>query len=407
MVHAEQVEKEIGEKQHRPARVLSVDLLRGIVVAFMILVNDPGDWDHVFRQLDHTEWNGLTLTDLVFPWFLFLMGASLVFSLASRAAKGNCRKTMAAHIFSRGGRLALLAFAMVYLPRMHWTTMRYFGVLPRIAVCFTLAGLLLLITRRLRWLAVMVAGLLALYWVLLRWVPVPGYGMPGRDVLLLDPAGNLASYVDRAAVAWTQGWLHTGALYKGVRDPEGVLSTLPSVATVLMGSMAGVWMRHVGQGRVTVMRMRSVLGGMGLAAVVLAALLQHWMPINKNLWTPTFALVTAGSAATALSVCSLLVDARKGEWPQWLRAITWPWFVFGSNAIAAFVFSEAFVKIALYLRHIDDYGDVHTVWEWLYLHSFGATRSTAWTSLGFAAAFTVLCFLPNWYLWRRRIFLKI
>jgi predicted acyltransferase len=408
----QEIEKdEVTHHGKGPSRVLSVDLLRGITVALMILVNDPGDWEHIFSQLDHAEWNGWTLTDLVFPTFLFLMGTSLMFSLASRAAKGNCRKTMAGHIFSRGARMLLLTFVMTYLPRMHWNTMRYYGVLSRLTICFVLGGLLLLITRRLRWLAAMVAVLLVGYYILLRWVPVPGLGMPGRDFPLYDPAQNLVAYVDRAVVAFTQRWIHTGNLYKNVRDPEGVLSTLPAVASVLMGAMAGVWMRRVALGRITVQTMRLGLLAAGAVSFGLGEIWSHWspiwMPINKNLWTSSFVLLTAGIAAMTLAACSWVVDARPGRWPLWVRVTTWPWFVYGSNAIAAFVFSEAVVKVAIYIHWYDGDGDIHSLWTWAYDTMLWHRESTVWTSLAFAVLFVVLCWLPNWWLWRRRIFLKI
>ena len=399
----EQVETQI----HGPRRVLSVDMLRGLTVAFMILVNDPGDWNHVFRQLDHSEWNGWTATDLVFPTFLFLMGTAMVFSLASRVAKGNCRGTLAGHIFARGGRLELLALAMAYFPRMSWGTLRFYGVLPRIALCYVLAGLVLLVTRRLRWLALICAVLLIGYWILLCKLPVPGYGMPGRDVPLLDPVRNTVSYVDRAIVAWTQTWLHTGSLYRRVRDPEGILSTFPAVASTLLGAMAGVWMRRIGHGQIGWTRMRSVLFGCGAAAFVAGEAWTRTFPANKNLWTSSFVLITGGIAAMLLSLCSLLVDDRRDPWPAWLRIVSWPWFVFGANAIAAFVFSEALVKILIFFHWRDASGAPHTLLSWPYQTLFAWHGSNQWTSLAFAISYVGLCLLPNWWLWHRRVFLKI
>jgi len=399
--------REVEKTIAGPSRVLSVDLLRGLTIAFMILVNDPGDWDHVFRPLDHAPWNGWTITDLVFPAFLFLMGASLVFSLASRAAKGNCRGTMAEHLFSRGGRVLLLGLVVAFFPRMHWTTLRYFGVLPRLAICYVLAGLVLLMTRRLRWLALVVVVILVAYAVLLRWVPVPGFGMPGRDVSLLDRNGNWVAYVDRAVVAWTQKWLHTGALFEGTRDPEGLLSSVPAVASTLLGAMAGVWMRRVGHGRISVAHMRWGLLAAGAALFAAGEVWSVWLPVNKNLWTSSYVLLMGGLTAMILAVCSWLVDRRPEPWPVALRAVTWPWFVFGANAIAAFTFSEAFVKSMLLLRTVDADGDTQTFWASIYDNVFARHGSTEVTSLLFAMAFVALCFLPNWWLWHKRVFLKI
>jgi len=373
----------------------------------MILVNDPGDWGHLFTQLDHAEWNGWTLTDLVFPTFLFLMGSSIIFSLQSRSAKGDCRKTLTGHVFLRTAKLLLLEFVLVYFPRMHWTSMRFYGVLTRIAWCYLLAGLVLVATVRLRSRVTIITGTIALllvgYWVLLRWVPVPGAGVPGRDMPFMDPNLNLTSWMDRGVVAWTQHWLHTGTLFKKTRDPEGLLSTLPAVGSVLLGALAGMWMR----GRASRRRMLLGLAAAGLVGVLAGQLWAVWFPINKNLWTSSYVLLSAGWAALALAGLSWLVDTREQPWPMWLRAATWPWFVFGSNAIAAFTVSVVLVKGLLYFKILDPDGDRNSVWSWIYENVFARNGSTHWTSLAFAVSFVVVCFLPNWFLWRKKWFWKM
>jgi predicted acyltransferase len=389
--------------------VLSVDLLRGITVAFMILVNDPGDWSHLFRQLDHAEWNGWTLTDLVFPTFLFLVGASLVFSISARVAKGNCWKTLTGQVLWRTVKLLLLQFVLVFFPRMRWTHMRLYGILARIALCYLLAGLVMVavIRRRDRVKIIVgaVAALLVGYWVLLRWTPVPGAGLPGRDVPFLDEIQNLTAWVDRAAMHWTQQWLHTGTLFNRTRDPEGLLSTLPATATTLLGSLAALWMRHGDRAHGS-RHMQAWLAAAGAVGVAAGALWDLWFPINKNLWTSSYVLLSAGWAAMALAALSWLVDDRTQPWPRWLRVATWPWFVFGSNAIAAFTFSAVLVKGCLYYT-LPDGDDRSPVWEWVYDHCFARTGSNEWTSLAFALAVVAVCFLPNWWLWRRKWFLKI
>jgi predicted acyltransferase len=395
----------IKTKVVAPSRVLSVDMLRGITIALMILVNDPGDWSQIFKQLDHAEWSGWTLTDLVFPTFLFLMGASLVFSLESRAAKGNCRKTQAGHIFLRSAKLFVLALALNYFPRMHWDRMRFYGVLSRIAFCYLLAGLILLGTRRVKVLVGIIAALLIGYWVLLRFVPVPGAGMPVRDVPILDAMNNLTAWVDRCVVSFTQHWLHTGRLYKKTSDPEGLLSTLPAVASVLIGALAGIWMRGTSELELRRVQMRLALAG--VAAVLAGSLWGVWFPINKNLWTSSYVLLAAGWATLALAGCSWLVDRRPEPWPAWKRVVTWPWFVFGSNAIAAFVISEVLVKTALYFHVTSADGERQTVWGWIYVTVFARHDSTVWTSHAFGLSFVLVCFLPVWLLWRKKIFLKV
>jgi predicted acyltransferase len=396
-----------------PPRVLSVDLLRGLTIAFMVLVNDPGDWAHVFAPLDHSPWNGWTLTDLVFPTFLFLVGASIIFSLDARAKKGDCRKTLSGHILLRTVKILTLQYILVFFPAMHWTTMRLYGVLPRIALCYLLAGLILIATMKLTSRVPLLVGIVAVlligYWVLLRWVPVPGVGLPGRDIPFMDKNLNLTSWLDRAAMAWTQRWLHTGRLYLTTRDPEGLLSTLPAVATTLLGALTGLWMRqtHGPRNSPALRRMQIVLAIAGILGVLAGGFWSPWFPINKNLWTSSFVLLTAGWTALALAVLSLLVDRRPEPWPRWLRLSTWPWFVFGSNAIAAYVVSIIIVKTCLFIKITGPDGLKRTLWLLYYKTLFARTASTDWTSLAFALSIVLLCFLPNWWLWHHKKFLKI
>ena len=400
-------------------RVLSVDVLRGLTIALMILVNDPGDWSHVYKQLDHAEWNGWTLTDLVFPTFLFLVGASIIFSLDARAAKGNCRKTLTVHVIFRCVKILLLQYILVFFPAMHWHTMRLYGVLPRIALCYLLAGLVLIATSKLKSrvpvLIGIVAALLIGYWALLRFVPIPGIGLPKRDIPFMDQTQNLTSWLDRATMAFTQRWFHTGRLYLAARDPEGLLSTLPAIATTLLGALTGLWMRQARdlQGGFAprnsrpLLRMQLSLAAAGILAVLAGELWSPLFPINKNLWTSSYVLLAAGWAALALALLSLLVDRRPEPWPRWLRVSTWPWFVFGSNAIAAYTVSVIVVETCLVIKLIGPDNLKHTLWAVYYQQVFARHASTNWTSLAFAISIVLICFLPNWLLWRRRIFLKI
>jgi predicted acyltransferase len=398
---------------YAPGRVVSVDLLRGLTVALMILVNDPGDWSHLFRQLDHAEWSGWTLTDLVFPTFLFLMGVAMVLSMDARAARGDGRWTRAGKIVSRAAKIFALDLILTFFPGMHWTRLRFYGVLTRIALCYLIAGLIMLATKRVRILAAIVAVLLIGYWVLLRWVPVPGAGMPVRDIPLLDPVRNWTSWIDRGVVAFTQHWLHTGRLYKQVRDPEGLLSTLPAVATTLLGVLAGFWMQKIAQqgvgegARVRMRRTQMMLAGAGVAGIAVGTIWGIWFPINKNLWTSSYVVLTAGVAALALAACSWLMDGHERPWPRWLEISTWPWLVYGSNAIAAFVISEALVKTMIFIKLTDADGERHSLWELSYQKGFEHWGSNEWTSLAFAVTFVAVCFVPIWLLWRKKIFLKV
>src|ERR1700679_2764905 len=195
-------------------RVLSVDVLRGLTIALMILVNDPGDWAHTYAQLDHAKWNGFTLTDFVFPNFLFLVGASIIFSLQSRIARGESKKTLALHIVRRSFLIFAIKIFLSAFPYFHFTNLRIYGVLTRIALCYLIAGLICLVTQRVRTLAAITATLLIGYWLLMRFVPIPGIGTPTHEVPLLDQNANLAAWLDRGINAFLQRAIHTGPLYE-------------------------------------------------------------------------------------------------------------------------------------------------------------------------------------------------
>ncbi len=403
-----------------PPRVLSIDALRGLTIALMILVNDPGDWGHVYTQLDHAPWNGFTLTDFVFPNFLFLVGASIIFSLESRIARAQSRRTLAAHIVRRAVLLFAVNVFLATFPHFHWAHMRIFGVLTRIALCYLVAGLICLFTRRVRTLLAIAATLLIGYWALMRFVPVPGVGIPTHAMPILDPDRNLAAWLDRAFNAFTQRTLHTGRLYRHTSDPEGLLSTLPAIATTLIGSVTGLWLRRVSNAShpdpsqippVQILRVLLLCGTLGLMTGLIWS---FSFPLNKNLWTSSYVLFSAGWSLLLLALCYWLIDIRRFNARPAGKALLWPWLVFGSNAIFAFVFSNALVEIMLWIKvpagaliHPDSPATRITAWYWTYRHLFARHASTEITSVAFALAFTAFCLLPNWLLWRRKIFLKI
>jgi predicted acyltransferase len=385
-------------------RVLSVDVLRGLTIAFMILVNDPGDWTHVYPQLDHAAWNGWTLTDLVFPSFLFLIGMSLIFSLQSRIRRGDSRLSLAGHILRRAVIIFAIKMFLSAYPHFHLAHLRIYGVLTRIALCYLCAGLLCLLTRKIIPLACITAALLIGYWALMRLVPVPGFGVPTRDIPLLDPVGNLTAWIDRGVSAITLRTNNMGRLYRITSDPEGLLSTLPAIATTLLGSITAVFMRSPQYTPATKSNVFALAGALFVAA---GELWSHTFPINKNLWTSSYVLIAAGISLLGLALFYWLVDMQRvQDRSRIASAALWPWLVFGSNAIAAFVISELLVETMLWIK-VPDAGRTITLWNWIYVHGFSHGHSTEITSVAFALAFVLLCFLPNWLLWHRRVFLKI
>jgi predicted acyltransferase len=416
------------------SRVLSVDVLRGLTIALMILVNDPGDWAHTYSQLDHAAWNGFTLTDFVFPNFLFLVGASIIFSLQSRVARGDSKKLLALHIFRRAFLIFAIKMFLTAFPHFHYGNLRIYGVLTRIALCYLIAGLICLITQRARTLAAITATLLIGYWVLMRFVPIPGIGTPTHEIPLLDQNNNLAAWLDRGINAFLQSTIHTGRLYEHTRDPEGLLSSIPAIATTLIGCITGLWLRrvssatkdassrpersgvegppHFAHADTAITRSR-LLVGLTVAGIISLAAGLLWnltFPINKNLWTSSYVLFAAGWSLLTLALCYWLIDMRHLNDKPAGKAILWPWLVFGSNAITAFVVSNLLVEIMLWIKVPDSFsttGKPITAWLWSYRHLFARNRSTNITSLAFALTVVAVCFIPNWLLWRKRIFLKV
>ncbi len=369
-------------------RLISLDVLRGITIAFMILVNNNGDERYAYWPLKHALWNGWTPTDLVFPTFLFVAGVSLVFSFESRLAKGVSKTSLFLHAVRRSIILFALGLVVNGFPFFHLSTLRIYGVLQRFAVCLLIASAIYLYSRGKSKVAtlitVLVAALLG-YWIIMRWIPVPGYGLPTRDIPLLDKDANWVAYLDRH--------IFPGRLYEGTRDPEGLLSNLPALGTALLGMLTALWLRT---------KNSTYTKFIGLFAAAIAGLLLgkiwgHWFPINKKLWTSSYVLFAAGWSLLGLSICYWLIEIK-----QWTRGWTFPWVVFGSNAIAAYVFSELLPAL---------FNDVHvgsqTLGQVIYSHVFALVPDRAFGSLLYSLCYVAVCFIPVLILYRNKIFIKI
>ena len=374
-------------------RLQSLDVFRGLTIAGMILVNNNGDSKAAYAPLLHSQWNGWTPTDLVFPFFLFIVGVSMVYSFRTRLARGESRGSIMMHAARRAAILfAIGVFVINSFPnRYNLSHIRIEGVLQRIAVCYLISAAFVLWSGA-RGQIVAIATCLIGYWILMRYVPVPGYGIPTHDIPLLDPDRNLAAWLDRK--------LLMGHLYEGTRDPEGVLSTIPAIASSLLGVLTGEWLRS---NRTALSKALGMLM-FGIAGLAAGKFFNIWFPINKKLWTSSFVLFTAGFALVVLALCYWALDVRKlrGRW-------TMPALVFGMNAIGAYVFSEVLAAVlGSWQMNLKDYGSA-SLQEIIYYGVFSSPGAapSANASLAYSLSFVLVCWLAMWLLYRKRIFLKI
>ena len=376
-----------------PQRLIALDVLRGITIAFMIMVNNnggPGSWGF----MNHAQWNGLTPTDLVFPTFVLVVGASIAFAFEARLKRGATRTQLAWHTVKRAVILFLLGIVVNSFPFFELVHMRFYGVLQRIAVCYLVVGLFYLWDRRVGTKVAALAVALVGYWVLLRWVPVPGAGMPGRDFPFMDQTQNMVSWLDRLLL---KGHLYLPWTTHDVRDPEGLLSDLPAIGTALIGLLTGLWLR--GQSAV-----KTKAAGLAAAAVGCLGcgyLWSLWFPLNKNMWTSSYVLVAAGYSLSLLTVVFWLVEVK-----GWRKGWTWPWLVLGSNAIVAYMISELLPGVIGSIAIPVD-GKHESLQVFLAAPIYALIANPGWAAFAYAVTYTAVCFVPVWMLYRKRIFVKV
>ena len=378
-------------------RLLSLDALRGITIAFMIMVNNnggPGSWGF----MNHAYWNGLTPTDLVFPTFLFVVGASIVFAFHARMKRGATRAELARHTIQRAVILFFLGWVVNNFPFFHWEHMRFYGVLQRIAICYLVVGLFYIWDQRVSTKVVALAVSLVGYWVLLRWVPVPGAGMPGQDIPFMDVHVNLVNWLDERLMPHH---LYLEYPDHNLRDPEGLLSNLPAFGTALLGVLAGTWLR--GQRAV-----KTTALGLAAGAVSCLALGYLWsleFPFNKNMWTSSFVLEAAGYSLTMLTITYVLVDLLgwgKGR----SKGLLYPALVLGANSITAYMFSEIVPGLLERIHFVSD-GKTTNPLSWLADHVFIHMPTPGWQAFAFSFFTLAYCFIPVWILYRKKIFVKV
>jgi predicted acyltransferase len=374
------------EPIEKKPRLRSLDFFRGLTVAGMILVNNPGDWGHIYAPLEHSAWNGCTPTDLVFPFFLFIVGVSIVYAMGGRKTeKANHRA-----LIIRAARRALLIYAVFLILNLiqnfDFGHLRILGVLPRIAIVFFICTVIYVKTSRKTWIWIFWIILIAYYFIM-NFIPVPGYG-PSN----LEPSTNLAAWIDRTILTTNHMWSGSQTF-----DPEGLLSTIPAIATCLLGIFTGTWLQR--NDRNTENKVAWLFSMASL--LVLGGLVWNgFFPMNKALWTSSFVLFTGGLAMATLTLSFWLIDVNGRQ------KFTEPFVAFGSNAITIYVVS-GYLPLLIGRIHVEEDGQKTNLWQYGYQHLFASWLSPVNASVISALVYVALLSLPMIVMYRKKLFIRL
>jgi predicted acyltransferase len=378
--------------QQSPVRLLSLDVFRGLTVAAMILVNNPGSWTHIYAPLKHAEWHGCTPTDLIFPFFLFIVGVSISYALGSKKGYMSHSKLIitalkrALILFGLG--LFLNLFPKVFTEPMEaFQTVRIPGVLQRIAVVFFITAVIFIKTNPKTQLRLLI-GILIAYWAMMTLIPVPGVGYAN-----LEKETNLGAWLDRSILTEAHLWRSAKTW-----DPEGILSTLPAIGTGLFGVLVGSWLKRKDREEsVKISWMFSI----GILAVILGLIWDLCFPINKALWTSSFVLYAGGLATIGLALCYWLIDV------QGYKKGTKPFVVYGVNAITVFFLSGLIPRILTMIKVNMPDGTTVNSREWMYETFFSPYFSPINASLAGAVTFILIWLGILWWMYSKKIIIKV
>lgn len=359
-------------------RLMSLDAFRGFTIAAMIMVNNPGSWSHVYAPLLHKPWHGITVTDLIFPFFLFIVGISIALAYTKRVEAGIPKGDMYKRIVWRSVKIFAVGIFLSLYPKFNFEELRVAGVLQRIAIVFLVCAILFL---SVRWKKQAVTGvaLLILYWLAMVLIPTPGYGKP-----MLEPGINLA--------AWIDSYMLPGRMWQKTWDPEGLFSTFPAIATGITGMLAGSLIVS----KKTTEEKIIWLFTAGFIALAIGHAWSWFFPLNKNIWTSSFVMVTSGLAALTLATSMYIIDVSG------YKKIACPGVVFGSNAITVYVLAGV-VGYLFYGIHM---GGASLNVHFMNLLT-GIGFEPRFSSFLFAFLYIGLFYIPAWIMHKKNIFIKL
>jgi len=374
------------ETKNCKVRLRSLDFFRGLTVAGMILVNNPGDWANIYAPLEHSEWNGCTPTDLVFPFFLFIVGVSIVYAMATKKADPANHRAIMLKAARRSLTIYILFLLLVLIPKFDFQHLRLLGVLPRIAIVFFICTVLFLKTSRKTQVWIFWSILIAYYFIM-NFIPVPSIG-PSN----LERSTNLAAWLDRLVLTPNHIWSQSKTF-----DPEGLLSTLPAISTCMLGIFTGGWLQRNDRSAEN-----KVAWLFSVAALLTTGGLiwNGFFPINKALWTSSFVLFTGGLAMATLTLSYWLIDVNRRQ------KFTEPFVAFGSNAITIYVVS-GYLPELIGAIPVQDNGLKSNLWQYGYQLLFASWLSPINASVVSALVYVFLLSIPMIIMYRKKIFIRI
>jgi len=380
-------------------RLLSLDFFRGLTVAAMILVNNPGSWGHIYAPLEHATWNGCTPTDLVFPFFLWIVGVSIAFAMSSSKAEPATHQKTILKAIKRGLILYFLGFFLAIFGKIlnaiinhselleAFKTVRILGVLQRIGIVFIISSIVFLKCST-KTLFKLFISILVVYWALMTFVPVPGTGYAN-----LEPETNLAAWIDRLILTESHTWASSKTW-----DPEGVLSTLPAVGTCIFGILTGIWMKRKDVDNATKV---AWLFSAGIFSIILGLVWDLQFPINKALWTSSYVLYAGGLAATALALCYWIIDV------QGYKKYTTPFVVYGVNAITVFFLAGLMPRVLGMIKFTNTKGETTNILTWFYETCYTPYFSPINASLIWAISYVLGFYILLYWMYRKNIIIKV
>ncbi|WP_432714138.1 acyltransferase family protein [Pedobacter sp.] len=379
--------------ENKTQRLLSLDFFRGATVAAMILVNNPGDWGNIYAPLKHAEWNGCTPTDLIFPFFLFIVGVSIAYAMGSKKMDPTQHKSLLLKALKRALILFGLGLFLSLYPKVFTSPIEAFqhvripGVLQRIALVFFFATLIFLKNSEMNIFKIMI-GLLAFYWVMMTFVPVPHVGYAN-----LEKETNLGAWIDRSILTEAHLWKAAKTW-----DPEGLFSTIPAIATGLFGVLVGLYLKRKDLDPATKI---AWLFSAGALAVFAGLLWDLQFPMNKSLWTSSFVLYTGGLATIILALSYWLIDVQR------YTKFTTPFVVYGVNAITVFFLSGLLPRTINMFKVQTVEGTEIGAQTWFYHHYYSPYFSPVNASLAWALTQIIFWFIILYIMYKKKIFIKV